>query len=123
MHLPGHAGVTTISRGSKPKNLGDIVQEALKRKLPKLLHTVADRRILLIERQHTSLADSEIMQEIEKLAPNFPQLSDVHEIWIVDTSILDSDGWVYFRHMDRMRRLIETLSFEKGILNRRQHHG
>jgi hypothetical protein len=122
-HLPGHPGLTVISRGPMPKNLGDIVEEALNRKLPKLVNTVADRRILLFERQHVSLGDMQIMKEIEKLWSYFPQLDDVHEIWIVDTSILDSEGWIYFRHMDRNRGLIESLSFEKGVLKMRRDHG
>jgi hypothetical protein len=122
MHLPGHSGATLISRGPMPKTLGDIVEEALKRKLPKLVKTPADRRILLIERQHISLGDTQISAEIEKIAPTFPELNDVHEIWIVDTSILESDGWTYFRHMDRARGLVESLAFEKGVLRQRRDH-
>lgn len=122
MHLPGDAGVTVISRGPMPKTLGDIVEEALKRKLPKLVRTPADRRVLLIERQHISLGDTQISAEIERLAPNFPELNEVGEIWIADTSILESEGWTYFRHMDRVRGLVESLAFEKGVLRRRRDH-
>ncbi len=122
MHLPGDAGVTLISRGPMPKNLGDIVEEALRRKLPKLVKTAADRRLLLIERQHISLGDTSIMQQIGRIAPNFPELNRVDEIWIVDTSILESEGWVYFRHMDRSKGLVESLAFEKGVLKRRRDH-
>lgn len=122
MHLPGNSGVTLISRGPMPKTLGDIVEEALRRKLPKLVKTPSDRRVLLIERQHISLGDTQISAEIEKLAAAFPELNDVHEIWIVDTSILESDGWSYFRHMDRTQGLVESLAFEKGILHQRRDH-
>jgi hypothetical protein len=122
MHLPGSPGVTVISRGPMPKNLGAIVEKALVDKLPKLVSTPASKRILLIERQHASLADTQIIQEIEKLAPSFPQLKDVHEIWIVDTSNLESEGWAYFRHFVG-RGIVETMAFEHGVLKRRHEHG
>jgi hypothetical protein len=115
MHLPGSPGVTVISRGPMPKSLGAIVEKALGDKLPKLVSTPASKRILLIERQHVSLADMQIIQEIEKLAPRFPQLKDVNEIWIVDTSNLESEGWAYFRHVDG-RGIVETMAFENGAL-------
>jgi hypothetical protein len=121
MHLPGHPGTTVISRGPMPKNLGENVEEALRRKVPKLVKTVADKRVLLMEREHISLADTQIIQEIEKLAPTFPSLKDVHEIWIVETSIWSSEDHVYFRHFDGPT-LIETLVFEKGLLKQRRDH-
>jgi len=120
MHIPGHAGSTVISRGPMPKTLPEIVEEALSRKLPKLVKTVADRRILLIEREQIGLGDMQIIREIERLAPEFPDLKDVHEIWIVETSIQASDGWVYFRRFDG-RGLVETMDFERGALTRRRN--
>lgn len=122
MHMPGDAGVTLVSRGPMPQTLGEVVEEALKRKLPKLVKTAAEQRVLLIERQHISLGDTRISDEIGKLAANFPELNDVNEIWIVDTSILESDGFTYFRHIDRERGLVESLIFDKGVLRTRRNH-
>lgn len=119
-HLPGLPGSTLISRGPMPKTLTDVVEEALSRKVPKLVKADADRHILLIEREHISLSDRHIMGEMEALAPKFPDLRQVEEIWIVETSIQASDGWVYFRRFDR-RGLIETMDFELGVLKRRRN--
>lgn len=119
MQLPGHPGTTVISRGPMPKNLGENIEEALRRKLPKLVKTVAHKRVLLIEREHISLGDTQIMRDIARLAPNFPQLKDVHEIWIVETAIWASENCVYFRYFNGPTS-IETIVFENGVLKQRQ---
>ena len=121
MHLPNHPGTTMISRGPMPKNLCEIVEKALTDKLPKLVKTVA-KRVLLIEREHTSLGDTQIMQEIGQLAPGFPMLKDVDEIWIVETSIWASENHVYFRRFDGLT-IVETMVFENGMLKMRRMHG
>jgi hypothetical protein len=121
VHLPSHPGTTVISRGPMPKNLGENIEEALRRKLPKLVETVADKRVLLIEREHISLADTQIMLEIARLVPTFPQLKDVHEIWIVEISIWASENHVYFRHLNG-QSIIETMVFEDGLLKQRRDH-
>jgi hypothetical protein len=120
MHLPGYQGSTVIARGPMPKTLPEIVQEALSRKLPKLVKTLADRRILLVEREQIGLGDMQIIREIESQAPKFPDLKDVHGVWIVETSIQASDGWTYFRRFDG-RGLVETMDFERGVLRRRRN--
>jgi hypothetical protein len=122
MHIPDYPGATMISRGSMPKNLGEIVEKALGDKLPKLVATAADKRVLLVERQHISLGDTRILTEIERQAPKFPQLKDIDEVCIVDTSIWESENWVYFRRFDE-RGIIETMAFKNGELERRYYHG
>jgi hypothetical protein len=122
MHLPDYAGATMISRGPMPKNIGDIVEKTLGDKLPKLVATTADKRVLLVERQHISLGDTRILTEIERLALTFPQLKDIDEVCIVDTSIWESENWVYFRRFDE-RGIFETMAFKNGSLERRHSHG
>jgi len=121
IHLPDHPGTTVIARGPMPKNLGEIVEKALGDKLPKLVATAASKRILLIERQHVSLGDTQIMREIETRSPKFPQLKDVDEIWILETALLESDGWVYFRRFDGPA-IVETIAFKHGVLKLRRDH-
>jgi hypothetical protein len=58
MHFHGGRGITVISRGPMPKTLSEIVEAALQRKVPKLVKTVADKRVLLIERDQISLGDT-----------------------------------------------------------------
>jgi hypothetical protein len=94
-----------------------VVEKALKTKIPKLIKTVADRRILLLERDQVD--ESEIYREIVRLAKNFPDLAKIDEIWFANTSMLTSEGCVYFTLMDR-RGLVELLSFENGVLGSRR---
>ena len=118
MHIPGMPGSALIARGSMPKDFNSIIREALVRKLPKLVNTDSDRHILLLERQHISIGDNQILQELETLAPSFPELTKVDETWLVDTSILQSDGWTYFSRLGRGP--VELLRFENGILKHRR---
>ena len=93
MHLPGMPGSCLISRDKMPGNLDAIIEKALRTKIPKLVVTPADKRILLLERDQISLGDREIYGEIVKLAPAFPDLARIDELWIANTSILESEHW------------------------------
>src|SRR6266487_41162 len=100
MHLPGMAGSCLIARDKMPGDLDSIVEKALRTKVPKLIGTPADKRILLLERDQIGLGDGQVYREVVKLAPQFPDLARVDEIWIANTSILASEGWVYFTLLD-----------------------
>ena len=104
-----------------PKTLPENVEKALATKLPKLAKTDATKRILLIERDQISLADSDIMGEIDRLSPKYQELKSIDEIWIVETSIQASDGDVYFRRFDQ-HGIIETMVFANGVLKQRRDH-
>jgi hypothetical protein len=54
-----------------------------------------------------------------KLAPAFPDLARIDEIWIANTSILSSEHWTSFSLMD-VRGLVELLIFENGSLKSRR---
>lgn len=119
MSLPGMAGNCLIFRDKMPGDLGTIVEKALKTKIPKLVKTAADKRILLLERDQIGLGDSQVYREVVKLAPKFPDLARIDEIWLANTSILASEGWAYFTLIDG-RGLVELLSFENGVLKTRR---
>jgi hypothetical protein len=78
-----------VRRQQIDNDLGEVIRKALEKKLPKLVNASADKRILLLERQHMNLLPESILTEIESLRTLFPQLADVHEIWIVDTMFCD----------------------------------
>jgi hypothetical protein len=120
MSLPGMAGNCLISRHQTPRDLAVVVAKALETKIPKLVDTTADKRILLLERDHVSLGDGEVYMEIVKLAPRFPDLARIDEIWFANTSILAPEGWVYFTLMDG-RGLVALLTFENAILRTRRN--
>jgi hypothetical protein len=47
-------------------NLGEVIDKALKQKLPKLARTRADKRILFLERRHMNLYPKSMLDEVEK---------------------------------------------------------
>jgi hypothetical protein len=96
-----------------------IVEKALMTKIPKLVKTAADKRVLLLEREQIAIGDGQIYDEVVKLAPKFPDLAKIHEIWLANTCILASEGFAYFTHLDG-GELVERLTFENGILKMRR---
>ena len=48
-------GYCWLARCDKPGNLDQIVEKAIKRKVPKLVRTQANKRILLFQREHISM--------------------------------------------------------------------
>lgn len=117
--LPTMVGNCHIARGKMPEDLGVVVEKALKTKTPKLVRTVADKRILLLELDQIALGESQVYRELVRLAPQFADVAKVDEIWQANTSILASEGWVYFELMDG-RGLVELLSFANGVLRARR---
>jgi hypothetical protein len=81
----GEPGALHIRRQQIDNNLGDVVERALEKKLPKLVNTPADRRILMLERQHMTLLPEGVLAEIERRRAWFPELAKVDEIWIIET--------------------------------------
>lgn len=119
MHLRGMAGSCLIARDKMPGDLEAIVEKALRTKIPKLVATAADKRILLLERDQIALGDHEIYRQIVKLRGAFPDLARIDEIWIANTSILASEHWASFSLMDG-RGLVELLMFEFAALKSRR---
>jgi hypothetical protein len=117
--LPGMAGSCLIWRVNMPGDLGAIVDKALKTKIAKLVKMPADKRILLLECEQMALAESNVYREVVKLAPGYPCIGKIDEIWFADTSGLASEGWAAFELMDG-RGLVEVLTFQHGVLQQRR---
>lgn len=81
LHGPG---LVHVRRQQTHSDLNAVIEKALRRKLPKLLRTGADKRILFLERQHMNLDPRSIIDAIEAYRPSFPELAQI-EIWIVET--------------------------------------
>jgi hypothetical protein len=91
-------GALHIRRQQIDNNLGDVIEKALKKKLPKLVNTLSDRRILLLERQHMNLLPESMLAEIESRRTLFPELAMIDEIWIIETIFYGTDfGGTYLR--------------------------
>jgi hypothetical protein len=78
-----------------PVRLDEVVDKAFQTKLPKLVATPADIRILLLERDQGSVIPEEVLVVVENLRPKFKQLADVHELWIVDAAGFDDEKGAY----------------------------
>jgi len=92
--------------------LRQVVEKALKTKLPKLMRADAKKRIFLLERDEFTLPETAILKEIERLRPSFSELSKIDEIWFAETVFFESWGSVEF-HDGRNRRV---LAFSHGEL-------
>ena len=96
--------------------LDEVIEKALRTKLPKLARTTADTRMLLLERDPFTLAPLHIYDAIEQQRAVFPDLADVQEIWIVEAPGFTTDHQcAYFERYDR-RMLVRTLTFLDGQL-------
>lgn len=92
------------------------VRKALENKLPKLVATDVDCRILMLERDQGFVYPEDICRDVETLRPHFPLLSQVHQLWICDTATFGAPReWVEFvRHQDGVHA--ESFSFFQGKL-------
>lgn len=107
------SGVLHVRRQQTTATLGLIVDRALRRKVPKLTKTPADRRVLILERQHMNLFPLAIMEEIDQRRSAYPHLAGVNEIWIVETMHLASDDYIRFERWENGRQC-DHFEFYKG---------
>jgi hypothetical protein len=114
----GDEGYCWLARCDKPGNIDKIVEKAIKRKVPKLVRTQADKCILLLQREHISMGDTEILDLIESFAPGYPDIAEVDEIWFANTSIMESEGWVYLSRLHRGPT--QVMRFHNGVLKHRR---
>ena len=113
--VPDPAGKLLIRRYGDIR-LDEVIETALRNKLPKLVRTKADTRMLLLERDPFTLAPLRIYDAIEQRRARFPDLADVDEIWIVEAPGFTTDHQsAYFERYDR-RVLVRTLTFLDGQL-------
>jgi len=111
-------GSLHVRRQPVGNSLGDVVMKALKRKLPKLVNTAADKRILLLERQHMNLVPEHILGEIEKLRASFLNLAGVHEVWFIETILYGTAfGGTYLRfELYESGHIVRSYDFVDGKL-------
>jgi hypothetical protein len=68
--------------------VGESVRRAVERKLPKLLRTAVDKRLLMLERDQGFVYPEHIVRELDALSIEFPGIRQV-ETWIADTASFD----------------------------------
>ncbi len=111
-------GALHVRRQQIDNNLGKVVDKALKKKLPKLVNTPTDKRILLLERQHMNLLPESMLAEIESRRATYPELAKVDEIWIIETIFYGTAfGGTYLRfELYENGHVIRSYDFEDGKL-------
>ena len=118
-------GSLHVRRQEVGSSLGDVIEKALKKKLPKLVNTAADKRILLLERQHMNLTPQRMLGEIEKRRASFPDLASVDEIWIIETIFYGTTfGGTYLRfELYKGDDVIVSFDFKDGKLMMKLENG
>ena len=82
-----------VRRQQVTNDLDKVIEKALRRKLPKLVKTKADRHVLFLERDQFTFSPDLMFAEIERQRPHFPLLEQVDEIWHVETIFVEQ-GYV-----------------------------
>jgi hypothetical protein len=121
MRLPGH-GALVVRRQQVGDDFDVVIGRVLRTKLPKLTAQNADKRILILERQHMNLVPQQILDEIERQRAGFSELSAVDEIWILETINFGQGGYLGFE-LYRNGKLVAGLSFQRGVLTGRHEDG
>jgi hypothetical protein len=103
-----------------PDSFENVVEKALATKVPKLAKTTADRRILLLERNESTLSQDQIADEIERRRNIFPELNQIQEIWFADTVLYERSDYVRFS-VRSDGNPVKVLAFYKGRV--RERHG
>ena len=114
--LPGE-GKLTVRRQQVGNTFASVIEKMLTKKLPKLVATAASKRILLLERRHMNLFPESVLDEIENFRPLFPELADVHEVWIVENIpfFQGTDGSVRFE-LREGGEIVRSFDFQDGKL-------
>jgi len=97
MTLPhSEKGILIFSRLMPAHSLAEVMRTAFRKKLPKLVSTPADKRILLFEQNSLLHGNGEIHGAVETLASEFDGLKQVDEIWLIGTVAWESENYLWF---------------------------
>jgi hypothetical protein len=108
-------GSMLVRRQQVTNDLDKVIEKALRKKLPKLVNTKANRHVLFLERDQFTFHPDLIFTEIGRQRPNFPLLEGVDEIWHVETIFYRRGGHVYFE-LRKGDRLLATIAFQNEEL-------
>ncbi len=90
-HEPGYPGRVWSSRAKPPDSLANVIIKALKKKVPKLAQTPADKRFLLLEKADIVNPYRDISLHIQQAAEEVLDLAGIDEIWIVNTAVWERE--------------------------------
>lgn len=87
------AAYVFVSRWMPDARFEDVIRKALSAKLPKLLATIAQERVLLVEKNALPHSKGSISVALDALLPSFPDLGKV-AVWMIDTVAWETSGYV-----------------------------
>jgi len=76
-----------------------VLRTALRNKVPKLVDTPADKRILLLEDEGVAIGFSQIIKGVESSVEGLPELNKVDEVWLVKTMGWKTSGHLFYSHV------------------------
>jgi len=83
--LPRYEGRIFFMRDKLPASLTEVVRTSFTKKLPKLVATDADSRILLLEQNDIAHGSGTIHDAVKSVGQEFPEMAKIDEIWVVMT--------------------------------------
>jgi hypothetical protein len=113
LDVPGTDPGSVVVRRQQMKNdLNEVIEKALRKKLPKLEDTKADRHVLFLERDQFTFHPDLMFTEIERQRLNFPLLEKIDEIWHVETVNYHRFGSLYFEQR-KGNKVMTSMLFDK----------
>jgi hypothetical protein len=91
-YLPG-PGSFLVQRFMPADSLEAVISTALARKIPKLISTLVDSRVLLLEQDSPVRCWTDVGESLRRLERECPDLDKVDEIWVIRTYALGVEGW------------------------------
>lgn len=89
-------GKIFFGRYVPPDTLAEVMRTALSTKLPKLVGTNADKRILLLEKNDILHGYFKTHEVISSVGQHFAELSKIDEIWLANTVAWESENYLNF---------------------------
>ncbi|HVW09362.1 MAG TPA: hypothetical protein VHC90_12310 [Bryobacteraceae bacterium] len=105
-------GSVHVRRQQTKSDFSDVIRNVMERKVKKLAKQPADKRVLILERQHMNLEPRRIMDEMMRQAPNYREMADIHEVWILETIGYDGTGHFMFELNDENDQHLATITCE-----------
>lgn len=118
----GAAGTIQIGRQQMKNDFSEVMEKALRKRVPKLVATSANKRVLIFERDHFNFFPEQILDEIRKQRPAFPDLAKVDEIWILETVFYEPGGHFQL-DLYKDNDVSDSLQFEGETLTGRVKDG
>ncbi len=85
-----------VGRFGMPSDFCQVVRERVEAKLPKLVDTPADQRVLLFELDSVAQGPPNLADCLEEPEATIAKLQSVDEIWCAQTSAWEAEGRVHF---------------------------